>query len=62
MSVLKRFKVSPSVADPEGIYCQALVVLSDFQLSPTAVEDKDLPELPDSIRHLMYEEAANVGR
>jgi hypothetical protein len=53
MSILKRFKISPSVADPEGLFTQALVVLSEAPLHP----DDDLPELPDDIRRIMYREA-----
>jgi hypothetical protein len=53
MSIMKRFRVSPSVADPEGIFTQALVVLSEAPLHP----DEDLPELPDDIRRILYKEA-----
>jgi hypothetical protein len=49
MIVLRQFKVSPSIADPEGIFSSAIVILSE---SPA---DQILPELPADVRnHVLH--------
>ena len=58
MSIIKRFKISPSVADPEGIYNTALVIMTSSVLTDSLL----LEELPSDIRLRMYQEGSNVGR
>jgi hypothetical protein len=58
MSIIKRFKISPSVADPAGIYNTALVIITSSVLTDSLL----LEELPSDIRLRMYQEASNVGR
>lgn len=53
MSILKRFKISPSVADPEGIYNTALVIITS-----SIATDERLPELPSDIRATMLTTAS----
>ncbi len=54
MSRLKRFKVSPSIADPEGIFQSAIVILSHEPANAY------LPELPSDIRLTMLSDAASI--
>ena len=55
MSILKRFKITPSVQDPEGIFNTALVIVTT-----SIVTDETLPELPHNILLAMYQEAARA--
>jgi hypothetical protein len=58
MSILRKFKVTPSVMDPSGIYASAIVLL--LEEPPTS---QKLPELPyDVLRAILLSEGGHDGR